>query len=239
MVIKTIGARNDEFLYQFSSNTLKNSATDATINLHMTPYKLPLCAAQTEFEEKHSRFIAQITPASSEEEALTFLRDVRKKHREATHNVYAYRIANEGTPICRHSDDGEPSGTAGMPLLEVFLKQDIYDFCCVATRYFGGTKLGAGGLVRAYARCGSVALEASGIGLMREMILCTAVLPYPLYEPVRHLLDSHDANISGEDFGTEVMLTFSIATEQLPAIKDTITELTAGAVSIQADYSGK
>jgi uncharacterized YigZ family protein len=200
----------------------------------MTPYKLPLRAAETEFTEKHSRFIAQITPVSSEEEALTFLRDIRKKHREATHNVYAYRIANEGTPVCRHSDDGEPSGTAGMPLLEVFVKQDIYDFCCVATRYFGGTMLGAGGLVRAYARCGSAALETSGIGLMREMTLCTATLPYPLYEPTKRLLDSHGADISDENFGTEVALTFSVTTEQLPAIQAAIAELTAGAVRVIA-----
>jgi uncharacterized YigZ family protein len=200
----------------------------------MTPYKRPLCVAQAEFEEKRSRFISHITPASSEEEALSFLRDIRKRHHEATHNVYAYRLANEGTPICRHSDDGEPSGTAGVPLLEVFVKQDIYDFCCVATRYFGGTRLGAGGLTRAYARCGSIALEASGIGIMQEMAVCSMVLPYPLYEPIKRLLDSHGAEITDEGFGTEVALEFALPAEQLPIIQGAITELTAGAVSVQA-----
>jgi uncharacterized YigZ family protein len=205
----------------------------------MTSYKLPLRAAQAEFSEKRSRFIAQITPASSEEEALAFLQDVRKKHREATHNVYAYRIANGGSIVCRHSDDGEPSGTAGMPLLEVFIQQDIYDFCCVATRYFGGTMLGAGGLVRAYARCGSVALEASGIGIRQDMTNCTAVLPYPLYEQVKRLLDSHGADISDEDFATEITLKFSLAAEQLPLFQSAVNELTAGAVSTQVNGGPK
>jgi uncharacterized YigZ family protein len=195
-------------------------------------YKLPSCAAQAEFTEKRSRFIAQITPAASEEEALAFLQEIRKKHREATHNVYAYRIANAGAPVCRHSDDGEPSGTAGMPLLEVFIKQDIYDFCCVATRYFGGTMLGAGGLVRAYARCGSVALEASGITIKRELIPCSATLPYPLYEQIKRLLDSHGIEVSDEDFRAEITLDFSLTAEQLPIIQSAIAELTAGALTI-------
>ncbi|MDR0220838.1 MAG: IMPACT family protein [Lachnospiraceae bacterium] len=200
----------------------------------MAPYKLPLGAAQAEFEEKRSRFIAHLSPVATEEEALAFLQGVRKQHREATHNVYAYRIANGGASICRHSDDGEPSGSAGMPLLEVFIKQDVYDFCCVATRYFGGTKLGAGGLVRAYARCGGLALEASGIGVMREMTICAAVLPYPLYEPIKRLLANHGADISAEDFGPEVTLKFALPAEQLPLVQSAIAELTAGAVSLQA-----
>jgi putative IMPACT (imprinted ancient) family translation regulator len=140
---------------------------------------------------------------------------------------------NEGTPICRHSDDGEPSGTAGMPLLEVFVKQELYDFCCVATRYFGGIKLGAGGLARAYARCGSMALEASGIGIRQEMSACTAVLPYPLYEAVKRLLENCGAEISSEDFGAEITLNFSLPAEQLPVAQSAVKELTAGTVSIQ------
>ena len=199
----------------------------------MESYKLPLCAAQAEFIEKKSRFIGSITPVATESEALSFLRSIREKHREATHNVYAYRLRNGG--ICRHSDDGEPSGTAGLPLLNVFIKQDIYDFCCVATRYFGGVMLGAGGLVRAYARCGAIALEASGTGIMREMALCSIKLPYAMFEPMKRLILAHDAQTIGEDFGEEIELKISIQKEKLPLLQNAIKELTAGALALRVD----
>ena len=197
------------------------------------PYRLPLRAAQAEFIEKKSRFIGQLTPVSSEEEALFFLRSIRGKHREASHNVYAYRLKEGG--ICRHSDDGEPSGTAGMPLLDGFLKQDIFDFCCVATRYYGGIMLGAGGLVRAYARCGTAALEASGVGVMRELTLCAATFPYSLYEAVKRLLTAGGAEVTAEDFGVDVTLRFTLISENLPNLRAQLTELTAGMVSVETE----
>ena len=196
------------------------------------PYKLPLKAAQAMFAEKKSKFIANITPAASEEEALVFLRSIREKHREASHNVYAYRIYNGGA--CRHSDDGEPSGTAGMPLLDVFLKQEIYDFCCVATRYYGGIQLGAGGLIRAYANCGALALEACGVGIMREISICNAKMPYSLFEPVKRLLLDCGAEIIAEDFGADVDVQFSICSEELPILKNRLVEQTAGKISAEA-----
>ena len=199
----------------------------------MKLYKLPLRAAEAEFTEKKSRFIGHILPVSSEEEALSFLRSIREKHREASHNVYAYRIKENG--ICRHSDDGEPSSTAGMPLLNVFIKQDIYDFCCVATRYYGGIMLGAGGLVRAYGRCGTIALEASGIGMMREVTLCAATVPYALYESMKLLLTACGTDIISEDFGADVVLRFSLVSEGLPELEGKITELTAGSVRVQVE----
>ena len=197
------------------------------------PYKLPFRAARAEFTERKSRFISHITPVFSEEEALSFLRGIRSGHREASHNVYAYRLREGG--ICRHSDDGEPSGTAGMPLLDVFLRRDIYDFCCVATRYFGGVMLGAGGLVRAYARCGSAALEASGEGVMRELTLCAAAMPYSLYEVVKKLLTAGGAEITAVEFGADAVLRFSVVSEELPALQSRLTDLTAGTVFINTE----
>jgi len=199
----------------------------------MEMYKLPLRPAISEFTERKSRFISHIAPVSSEEEALAYLNSIRAKHREATHNVFAYKIKNNG--VCRFSDDGEPSGTAGLPLLEVFQKRDIYDFCCVATRYFGGVLLGAGGLLRAYARCGAVALEASGIGEMREVLLCSAVMPYAVYEQIKRLLTSFGAAIESEDFGAEVALKFSLPPENLPGLSKSIAESTSGAVLINIE----
>ena len=174
-----------------------------------------------------------MNPVSNEEEALGFLKSVREKNREATHNVYAYRIKNNN--ISRYSDDGEPGGTAGLPLLDVFIKQEVFDFCCVATRYFGGTLLGAGGLVRAYARCGALALETSGTGLMRGIMLCAATLPYPLYETVKRLLKTYGAVTDFEDFGAEIALKFSLPSEDVPTLQKSVTESTAGAVKIHTE----
>ena len=194
-------------------------------------YKLPIMIATADFTEKKSRFIANISPVSTEEEALDFLRSIREKHREASHNVYAYRIKNNN--IQRYNDDGEPSGTAGMPLLDTFVKQEIYDFCCVATRYFGGILLGAGGLIRAYARCGTIAVEKSGVGIMRELTSSTITLPYPIFENIKRVLNENDVKISSEDFAAEVTITFTLPTENLPPLKQVITELTAGKIDIE------
>jgi len=199
----------------------------------MEQYKLPLRAAEAEFTEKKSRFIGSVAPVSSESEARRFLDSVRSRHRGANHNVYAYRVRENN--ICRFSDDGEPSGTAGMPLLDTFLKQDVHDFCCVATRYFGGILLGAGGLVRAYARCGALALEASGVGVMRELALCSAAMQYPLYEAVKRLLLSGGAEIANEDFGAGVAIRFSLPAEDLGALQEKVTELTAGSVRVEVE----
>ena len=119
-----------------------------------------------------------------------------------------------------------------MPLLEAFLKQEVYDFCCVATRYFGGILLGAGGLVRAYARCGAAALEAAGVGLMRELTICSITMPYSMYEVVKRQLVASGTDISNEDFGAEVVLGFSLPSGDLPALQKGVTELTAGSVKI-------
>ena len=202
-------------------------------NVPMEKYKLPLNTATAEFTEKKSRFISNISPVSSEEEALAYLNSVRGKHREATHNVYAYRIKKNGA--CRHNDDGEPSGAAGMPLLDTFLKQDIFDFCCVATRYFGGVMLGAGGLVRAYSRCGAVALEASGVGLMREIALCSVEMPYALFDVTKRLLLACGAIVTSEDFGAGVVIRFSLPPEDLPALERCIAESTAGSVLVNIE----
>jgi len=191
---------------------------------------MPLRAAEAEFTEKKSRFICYVSPVSTEDEALAFLDLIRKKHRDANHNVFAYRLKTGN--ICRFSDDGEPSGTAGMPLLEAFQRQDIYDFCAVATRYFGGIMLGGGGLVRAYARCGSLGLEAAGIGVMRELALCETVLPYPQYENIKRLLTASDAMITSEDFGADVIVDFTLPSEELLALQKSIIEKTAGAVDV-------
>lgn len=127
-------------------------------------YLVPARAAEASFTEKRSKFIGQIWPAASEEEALARLAEARKTHADATHNVYAYIIRHGAV---RYSDDGEPSGTAGQPVLGVLQKKLVFNVLCVVTRYYGGVLLGAGGLVRAYAGAASQALDAAGIARMR------------------------------------------------------------------------
>ncbi|MBQ1830507.1 MAG: YigZ family protein, partial [Ruminococcus sp.] len=124
-------------------------------------YKTVAREASDEFVEKRSRFIGYVKPVKTEEEAVAFINQKRSEHWDARHNVYAYSL-REGN-IKRYSDDGEPSGTAGMPVLDVIVKNEIYDVCVVVTRYFGGVLLGTGGLVRAYSQGSKIALESGGI----------------------------------------------------------------------------
>ena len=126
----------------------------------MESYKVPTCSAKAEFVEKKSRFIGRIWVTETEEEALDRIKEMRQQHWDATHNVYAY-IIHDG-PM-RYTDDGEPQGTAGMPVLEVLRGQNLENVCCVVTRYFGGTLLGTGGLIRAYGRAARDAVQAAGI----------------------------------------------------------------------------
>lgn len=192
----------------------------------MTPYKIPKTGASAEFTERKSVFIGYCRPVANEEEALRFIAEIKVKHQDASHNVYAYRLREGGRS--RHSDDGEPSGTAGMPLLDVFVKQEIYDFCCVATRYFGGIMLGAGGLVRAYSHTGAIALEAAGTAWMRPWHSGTVTIGYNLYESAARLLTEHKAVDIEPSFGENVDIDFAAADEDWTAITASLTELTLG-----------
>ena len=128
----------------------------------MVPFKTIARASEEEFVINRSRFIGRCFPVSTEEEALAHLAAIRKQHYDARHNCYAYRIGPRGE-TARFSDDGEPSGTAGMPMMEVLTARDVTDVLCVVTRYFGGILLGAGGLVRAYSRGAADAVRAAGV----------------------------------------------------------------------------
>ena len=128
-------------------------------------YIIPSEFGEAEFVEKRSRFIGRVWPSGTEAEALARIAAMREKHCDASHNVFAYSIRNGQT---RYSDDGEPQGTSGMPVLGVFQSERMQNFCCVVTRYYGGIQLGAGGLVRAYSRTAKLALKTAGISLMRQ-----------------------------------------------------------------------
>ncbi len=181
-----------------------------------------------EFVEKRSRFIGALRYTKTEEEALSFIAECNEKHKSATHNVYAYSIRNNN--IMRYSDNGEPQGTAGLPVLDVFRKEEICDFCCVVTRYFGGTLLGAGGLVRAYSHAAKIALDAAGIAVMRLWTYGRMSMPYNLFEIVSKALTDLGAKITDTDYGADVTLSFLTPTEEFGLICDKVFDLSAGRV---------
>ena len=168
--------------------------------------------SREEFEEKRSIFIGRAKRVDSEEEAQEFVKAIKKEHRDATHNVWAYLM--QGDIVARYSDDGEPQGTAGMPVLDVIRKSGVRNVCVVVTRYFGGTLLGAGGLVRAYSHAASLAIEAAGIITYQPYTEYELRCGYSEYGKYQVLLAAQGALIDSTDFGADVCIRYAIrATE--------------------------
>ena len=194
----------------------------------MTSFKVPARDGIDEFVEKRSRFIGAVRYTKTEEEALAFVAEINEKHKTATHNVYAYSIRKNN--IMRYSDNGEPQGTAGLPVLDVFRKEEVFGFCCVVTRYFGGTLLGAGGLVRAYSHAAKIGLDAAGIAVMRLWTYGTLSIPYNLFEIVQKALVSLGAKLQSTDYGAEVSVSFLIPSEEFDLVSEKIFDMTSGRV---------
>ena len=165
-------------------------------------YRTIAAPAEDEFIEKKSRFIGYIAPVTTEQEAAAFIESVRTRHREARHNCYAYRLRQNN--LARFSDDGEPSGTAGRPILEVLQREDLTDICVVVTRYFGGILLGAGGLVRAYSHTCALALNAAKVCEMHPTVRYMAEVAYPLWDRVQHQLKSLPVRLENPEFTAAV-----------------------------------
>lgn len=169
----------------------------------MEEYLVPTKAADAEFIQQKSRFIGHIFPVENEEEALAYLKQMRETYWNATHNVYAYIIHGGAT---RYSDDSEPQGTAGMPVLDVLRKTGLENVLCVVTRYFGGILLGAGGLVRAYTKSASLAVEAAGISKKQVWVAVDVPCPYAIYERLRREVSEYGGQIADTEFGAEVVI---------------------------------
>ena len=191
----------------------------------MTEYLIPTGHSETEFTEKRSRFIGRVWRVSSEEEARQCIEETRKKHYDARHNCWCYLIQNG--PV-RYSDDGEPQGTAGQPMLNVFQREGVTDVCCVVTRYFGGVLLGAGGLVRAYTQSAKDALDAAGISVVRPWAELAVTCPYPFFERVRQEAAAMGGVPGETEYGAQVTLHILLPREQTAEFSRRITELSAG-----------
>ena len=186
----------------------------------MTEYKTLGAPAQDEFTEKRSRFIGYARPVTTEQEAVDFISEIKSKHWDAKHNVF-----------CRYSDDGEPSGTAGMPVLGVIQKSGLTDCAVVVTRYFGGILLGGGGLVRAYSHAASIGIAAAGIVTMRMCIICELTCDYNQYGRLAALIPECGGVVSDSSFGECVTITFSMTREDYSAFCPKLADATGGSVT--------
>jgi uncharacterized YigZ family protein len=201
----------------------------------MKRYPIPAHEAHAETTVVNSRFIANLAPTFSVEAARAFIARIRNQYPDASHHVPAFLIGYGASTIEHCTDDGEPSGTAGRPALAVLKGSGLGDVTVVVTRYFGGTKLGTGGLVRAY---GDAVKAVLGVTPLAEKVpthLARLVLPYPLYERTRLLVEQHHGQIQNEEFGAEVTLILRFTVDSFPEFQHDLKELSRG--DLQAEVT--
>lgn len=196
------------------------------------PYKILQAGGSGEIVEKKSRFIATLAPAKSEEEAAAFIESVKKKYWDARHNCSAF-VLGERAQITRCSDDGEPAGTAGKPMLEVLLGAEVRNVAAVVTRYFGGALLGTGGLVRAYTQAMKAGLEASSIVTMRYGMELRLVTDYNGIGKIQYIVGQRGLEIKEPEYTDRVALKLTVPYEDCRTLCEELTEATAGKVKIE------
>ncbi len=193
----------------------------------MDEYLVPTGFGEDEFVENKSRFIGRVWLVETEEEALAKIAEMKKQHYDATHNCWAYVLRSGAM---RFSDDGEPGGTAGNPMMQVLLKEQLYNVVCVVTRYFGGTLLGAGGLVRAYTKGAKIAIDAAGRSIKRVWSVLYIPCPYNYYERMKLEIAAFDGVIWDTQFGAEIDLEVMIAEGKTEDFIARLTDMTNGTV---------
>ena len=192
----------------------------------MTEYFVPTADAESELVEKRSRFIGQLFCVESEEQARACIERMKKKHYDARHNCWCYRLQEGG--VERYSDDGEPQGTAGQPMLNVFQREGVWNVCCVVTRYFGGVLLGAGGLVRAYTQAAKDSLDEAGISVVRRWVEVAVPCPYSLFERMKLEVEGADGVLGEVEYAADVTLHALLPENAVEDFSARVTELTAG-----------
>ena len=190
-------------------------------------------SAEAEIVIKKSRFLSFIKQTESEEEAKAFIADIKKEHKAATHNCSAY-IVGKSALIQKADDDGEPQGTAGVPILEVLKKEELYNVAVVVTRYFGGIKLGAGGLIRAYSQGASSAVQKAGKVIEVPVVPLTVTLDYTFTSKFEHYLGTTDVNIASTDYTDKVSYVLHIKEKGVDDIVNTLKEITSNSFGCEA-----
>ena len=198
----------------------------------MTPYRTAAGYGEAEYEDKRSRFIGHIKPVTRESQANEYLRNIRERYWDARHNVYAYALKTNFKS--KASDDGEPQGTAGKPIMEVINGSGIHNICVVVTRYFGGTLLGTGGLVRAYTAATKEAIALCKTKTMKYVTPVDIVIGYSDLPRIQYILGNVGADVVGQDYDTDVTLHVRIPAEQSERVLGQITEMTSGNAIIDA-----
>jgi len=200
----------------------------------MTAYRTAARIAEAELIVKKSRFISRVAPTRSAEAAAAFVAIIKAKHYDATHNVWAYALREDcpgrNTGQMRYSDDGEPQGTAGLPVLDTLQKRELTDCVVVVTRYFGGVLLGAGGLARAYGQAAGAAIEAAGIVTMAPCKVLRAVCDYGFYSALQRLISAHAGVVLDTDFAVQVAVTLRLRAEAAEAFAAQLAEKSGGRV---------
>ncbi len=191
-------------------------------------YKTVARKAQDELIEKRSRFIGHVEPVKTQEQALEFIAQIKTKHWDATHNIFAYVLREGG--VSRYSDDGEPHGTAGIPTLAVLLKKELTDCAVVVTRYFGGRKLGTGGLVRAYSRAAKIAVDAGKIITMTLFAMLKVECDYSFYGKLTALVPEYGGVIEDTRFEQDVTIILRVPAARLEMFNSNLADLSFGSV---------
>lgn len=198
----------------------------------MDTYRVLLEGAEAELVEKKSRFIATVRKCETEEEAVSFIEEMKKQYWDARHNCSAFVIGSKAE-LTRCSDDGEPGGTAGRPMLEVLLGEGIRNIAVVVTRYFGGTLLGTGGLVRAYSGAVKAALQNCKTGVMRFGYEIKVTTDYNGIGKILYLIGQESIEPISSDYGEEVSLTLLISAEKTDYLQKAMIEVTCGKVQFE------
>jgi len=199
----------------------------------MKRYRIPGQKTRTEITVVNSRFIATIAPVFSVEEAKAFIGKIKAEFEDASHNVPAYVVGHGASVTAHCNDDGEPSGTAGRPALAVLQGSGLGDAAVVVTRYFGGTKLGKGGLVRAYGDAVRAVLEVLPLAEKIPTHSVMIALPYNLFDRVKLLIEAHNGKILDQEFATDITITCQFTVEGFPPFQESLNEMTHGTLSAE------
>ena len=196
----------------------------------MTEYYIPTDAGEAEYVEKRSRFIGHVRRVESEEDARAFIAEMKKKYYDARHNCWCYIIRGEAE---RYSDDGEPQGSAGIPMLEVFRREGVTNVVCVVTRYFGGVLLGTGGLLRAYTKSAKDALDAAGVSVVRRWVEAELDCSYSQAEKLKLEVSAAGGIVSDTEYGAGVTLKVLVPEELSESFSAQIFDVSAGSVTVR------
>ena len=191
----------------------------------MTEFYVPSGSGESELTEKRSRFLGHVRPTETEEEARAFVAEMKRKYYDARHNCWCY-LLRDG--VERYADDGEPQGSAGLPMLEMFRREGVTNLVCVVTRYFGGVLLGTGGLSRAYSQSAKDALTAAGVSVVRRWVEAELRCPYAQYERMKQEAEGCGGVCVGTDYGADVTLRLLLPEEEAERCRARIFDLSGG-----------